>query len=212
MNVPSLAWLQDPWSPAGYDVVELADDAPSNRPSDRREMPQTPRSPLGYQVVEVAQEASPEAPECPADVDLAVEEVLFAADSGTEAGADDDPAPARAVKLRRSRHPRRRLLWAGLAMGAYCMAALALVLVLVRLPAQARSVAPPEVQTQKQKTQQWGAWTTAPDDASTPERQNFQTAIDFVRNPQEAGRIADKQHKLTFLLHVSGNFEDPGFT
>jgi len=44
------------------------------------------------------------------------------------------------------------------------------------------------------------------------ERPTFGTAVGFVRNPQEAARIASAEHKLTFLLHVSGDFEDSGFT
>lgn len=40
----------------------------------------------------------------------------------------------------------------------------------------------------------------------------FGTAVRFVRNPVEAARIASAQRKLTFVLHVSGNFDDPGFT
>src|SRR5438445_3192650 len=102
MNVPSLAWLQDPWSPAGYDVVELADDAPDARRSDD-DVPMTARSALGYRVVELAPPPGPESPELAEELDLAVEEVLFAADSGDEADAEDDPAPARAVKERRPR-------------------------------------------------------------------------------------------------------------
>jgi hypothetical protein len=51
-----------------------------------------------------------------------------------------------------------------------------------------------------------------PADCQGSERETFGTAVEFVRNHSEAGRIADRQHKLTFLLHVSGNFEDSGFT
>jgi hypothetical protein len=36
--------------------------------------------------------------------------------------------------------------------------------------------------------------------------------VEFARNPQEAARMAGVEHKLTFLLHVSGNFEDDRFT
>ena len=43
-------------------------------------------------------------------------------------------------------------------------------------------------------------------------RETFGTAVEFVRGPGEAARIADQQHKLLFLLHVSGNFDDTGFT
>lgn len=38
------------------------------------------------------------------------------------------------------------------------------------------------------------------------------TAVTFVSSPKVAGIEAFKQHKLLFVLHVSGNFEDPGFT
>jgi hypothetical protein len=41
---------------------------------------------------------------------------------------------------------------------------------------------------------------------------NFGTALEFARNPSEAAKIAKRQQKLTFLLHVSGNFEDDDFT
>src|SRR5262249_46184395 len=38
------------------------------------------------------------------------------------------------------------------------------------------------------------------------------TAIDFVSNLEEATARARKEHKLLFVLHVSGNFEESGFT
>jgi len=38
------------------------------------------------------------------------------------------------------------------------------------------------------------------------------TRIDFVDTPQQAAKIAKKEQKLVFVLHVSGNFEDPRFT
>jgi hypothetical protein len=40
----------------------------------------------------------------------------------------------------------------------------------------------------------------------------FGTAVTFVASPKIAEEEAAKQHKLVFILHVSGNFEDPGFT
>jgi hypothetical protein len=51
-----------------------------------------------------------------------------------------------------------------------------------------------------------------PGAAARPNREAFETAVQFVRNPQEAARIAKEESKLTMLLHLSGNFEDPGFT
>ncbi len=38
------------------------------------------------------------------------------------------------------------------------------------------------------------------------------THIDFYDTPKEAARQAEKDQKLVFVLHVSGNFEDPRFT
>ena len=42
--------------------------------------------------------------------------------------------------------------------------------------------------------------------------ERYGTAIDFVRNPTEAARLAKAEDKLTLVLHVSGNFEDDAFT
>ncbi len=41
---------------------------------------------------------------------------------------------------------------------------------------------------------------------------DFGTSVKFVRDPQEAFRLAGEQKKLVFLLHLSGNFEDPNLT
>ena len=38
------------------------------------------------------------------------------------------------------------------------------------------------------------------------------TTIDFLDTPSDAARKALKEQKLVFVLHVSGNFEDPRFT
>ncbi len=40
----------------------------------------------------------------------------------------------------------------------------------------------------------------------------FGTKIHFVESPKEAATQAKKDEKLVFILHVSGNFEDPRFT
>jgi hypothetical protein len=41
---------------------------------------------------------------------------------------------------------------------------------------------------------------------------SFGTAVQFVETPAEAAARAKKEEKLVFVLHVSGNFEDPKFT
>ncbi len=38
------------------------------------------------------------------------------------------------------------------------------------------------------------------------------TTVEFVATPSKAAQIAKKEQKLVFVLHVSGNFEDPRFT
>lgn len=38
------------------------------------------------------------------------------------------------------------------------------------------------------------------------------TSVKFFDNPQEAAKLAAKEQKLVFVLHVSGEFEDPGLT
>jgi hypothetical protein len=38
------------------------------------------------------------------------------------------------------------------------------------------------------------------------------TNVNFLSTPAEAARKAREHNKLTFLLHISGNFEDPDFT
>jgi hypothetical protein len=38
------------------------------------------------------------------------------------------------------------------------------------------------------------------------------TAVNFLITPTEAARKARENNKLTFLLHISGNFEDLDFT
>jgi len=38
------------------------------------------------------------------------------------------------------------------------------------------------------------------------------TQVEFFDTPSEAATVAKKEQKLVFVLHVSGNFEDPRFT
>jgi hypothetical protein len=41
---------------------------------------------------------------------------------------------------------------------------------------------------------------------------SLNTALTWAKSPKEAGEQAKRDHKLVFLIHVSGNFENPGFT
>ncbi len=38
------------------------------------------------------------------------------------------------------------------------------------------------------------------------------TSVEFLDTPSQAAARAKKEQKLVFVLHVSGNFEDPRFT
>jgi hypothetical protein len=55
---------------------------------------------------------------------------------------------------------------------------------------------------------------TAPATLAKPAGCNgdFGTALKFARNPAEAAKLAKQDKKLAFFLHVSGNFEESGFT
>ena len=41
---------------------------------------------------------------------------------------------------------------------------------------------------------------------------SFGTHVEFFDTPTDAAKKAVKEEKLVFVLHVSGNFEDPRFT
>lgn len=41
---------------------------------------------------------------------------------------------------------------------------------------------------------------------------SLNTSLSWAKSPEEAAVQAESAHKLVFLIHVSGNFEDPGFT
>ena len=46
-----------------------------------------------------------------------------------------------------------------------------------------------------------------------PDRcKTFETKVRFHAGPLEAAEEAKNSKKMMFVLHISGNFEDPGFT
>jgi hypothetical protein len=50
------------------------------------------------------------------------------------------------------------------------------------------------------------------DSAPVCETQNYETSVAFLGSPAQAGKQAEREGKLVFLLHISGNFEDRQFT
>ena len=43
-------------------------------------------------------------------------------------------------------------------------------------------------------------------------QKTYGTTIDWADSPSDAANRAKKEEKLVFVLHVSGHFEEPGFT
>jgi hypothetical protein len=45
-----------------------------------------------------------------------------------------------------------------------------------------------------------------------PAGQTYGTRVSFLASPEEAMRVAQRERKLVFVLHISGNFEESCFT
>jgi hypothetical protein len=238
MKPPCPVPLHDPWSPVGYQVVEVAEFAdeclpapPGPLPARRSEGNRSrsaarwmPSSPLGYQVRAVAEETvAPEPPKPPPPAVLPYE-----------------PPPRPRV------HP--LAVWGPCVLGGVVIVGLVFLAALTAGPRPLPEVAIPAAEAPKAPVvvanapvapgdieagdviipqaaeADAGAKADAParpvvplpagaEDACPPgERQRFGTTVEFARNPQEAARLAAGQRKLTFLLHVSGNFEEARFT
>ena len=72
-------------------------------------------------------------------------------------------------------------------------------------PPVAAPAAPPEVAAAP-------AAPEAPDESTPAASGTCGTTVNFLASTQAAARQAATEGKLVFTLHVSGNFEDPGFT
>jgi hypothetical protein len=190
MKVPCPVWLQGPWSPVGYQVVEIADrkvPATESESSPQASRPQQrqPWSAAGYQVVEVEEPKS-------------------------SAPAPRSSADGRAPREAPRRKPHPLLRWGAVAAGASLLLG-AVIVLLSRQPTQAQA-APPLAVPAPQGTGLFQALEGAILDDSKAPRETFGTSVQFVRNPAQAARIAGKERKLMLLLHVSGNFEESRFT
>jgi len=247
MEVPCPVPLTKPWSPVGYQVVELTDkNSPAQQPAQvillepaAKPLAKNaiPRSPVGYRVVTVADDI------------VSVPQKEPGLVRGTRLRADD-------IRLLM---PRRRTspwaIWVPIATVAAVLSVPALSLALLLSQAQSRhqrqmaaavapeavvpdairANAPAEKKAAEPAVANIDAVVAAPplcdnnaaDIAGDPfdgahqakpaqpprrDHEGFETRVHFVRNPQEAARLAKQEHKLTFILHLSGNFEDPGFT
>ena len=243
MHVPCSVPLQSPWSPVGYQVVEVTDPnvpvlvpAPPACSGAGPEAPRLPSSPVGYRVVVAAEQA-------------ARPSVLI-------------KARPRSVARSASWKDNAFIVWGSVGAGAFGVMALTLILAIVRAsddeaahgPLQAVFATPrgtrvkvPEVGVVKLPREgaaekpavpvkvvdkpvnavaAGAALPALPDvpfcdkdgckierpAGARPDRETFGTAVEFARNPLEAARAAGAERKLTFILHVSGNFEEARFT
>jgi len=209
MEVPCPVPLLAPWSPLGYRVVEVADKKvpatgtppPAGRPRKRKKA-----EPL-YRLVEV-EDTSPPTPEPVTGPSLEDWESWV-----VEESAPQTPTP----QMDRPPRKRRRLVY-WLAASSLLLAGMAASMAYYH-PARARTVAtlasPLTVPAADGMgmTPVPGCAVRDSSKADRPEeRETFGTTVAFVRNPAEAERLATAERKLAFLLHVSGNFEESGFT
>jgi hypothetical protein len=163
-----------------------------------------PWSPLGYRVVEV------EAPD-QEEKDALEEQSCRWLDEGPE-DAPPGPEPERLEVTPEPPPRRRRLAWGVVGVWAACLVAAAVALPFV-LPSRPSPAPPQQTASETPRLAGPAAALWADMVVKGPEaRENFCTAIEFVRSPAVASRLAAEEGKLTFLLHVSGNFEEARFT
>lgn len=229
MQVPSPLPLQNPWSPVGYQVCEVGEantpdrHIPSTRPAPegRRktiEPARTPWSPVGCRVVQVAEEKTPPRPRADsAEPCLAVRPIrkksgppvpavvllvlifflmTFLSLVSLVALAVSTPTPPVVVVNDQPGQP----MQVGWQQQAFIPAGVA------DLPVREKTKEPaPE--NQDLVCDKGDCKVGDPKSKET-----FGTSVAFVRNPGIASGMAKQQQKLTFVLHVSGNFEDSRFT
>jgi hypothetical protein len=223
--------LESPWSPVGYNVVEVASElVPVVRPLTAEEAaaprPWLPSSPVGYRISMVAEEVAPR-PAKPAAV--------------------PEPAPTRRSPRRMHQHKPAAMVWGPITVGAAGVVLFMLTMIAVRIstwtpperpdpvkialfepggplhrPAAPQVVLPavahedaddidpivPAVPNPDEN----GACRVDPPARLPDERETFGTSVAFARNVNEGYRLAAEQRKLVFVLHVSGNFEESRFT
>ena len=228
MEVPCPVPLLQPWSPVGYQVVQIAEPvppgAPPPPPQPWKDRPRpVASSPVGYKVTMVASETVPVPPS-----------YMSVARRTKKAPPRTNPyvvggvivsvglvllTPILALALMVASRPAAPPMAQFQVVIPEEIQAVDLGAVAAQPPAekpapvQEKPQAAPVVQA-KDACPQCDALEdkALADLAKPPAREKFQTEVEFVRNAQEAARIAKADNKLTFLLHVSGNFEDPGFT
>lgn len=215
MHVPCPVPLSQAWSPMGYQVVTVSEEKklPVEGATPPKVKGRAARSPLGYRVNVVADEDIPLPPRSKVQWSL----------------------------KRQPPRTKPALIWAPIVAGSFFfllpVVAIAFAMANQRAP-EPRFVQgpqfempapppPPEVVIPQDLFKPAPAAKPAKEEiAEAPQPaakdqapvaakegcENFGTQVEFVRNPQVAAKIAREEGKLTFLLHVSGNFEEARFT
>jgi hypothetical protein len=226
MEVPCPVPLSQPWSPVGYQVVQVSEEknlpVEGGPPKVKRKVA---RSPLGYRVNVVADEDIPLRPQAHAKADFLAS------------------ALQRARILKNQPQTRPVLIWGPIVAGGFFFL-LPVIAIAFGLASRAQEPPrhfvqaqqfepppmppPPEIIIPDELFKAVPEKTPAEDKGGIPQPdqknqananlkdgagcENFGTQVEFVRNPQVASKMAREEGKLTFLLHVSGNFEDARFT
>jgi hypothetical protein len=230
MPVPCPVPLQSPWSPVGYRVVEVLDEKLPGLPAfgagSVGRASATPSSPVGYRVLELADEKlkalprfrrrATRPPQRSSNVGLIAGlggpiiaaavfvPVLLMALAGSRTSPPPTQNALRQVAL--GEMPQHPVFEVNIPDVAFVAADR-------NLPAG--DAAEPIVVAAAPPAENVGGFdpdVCVPGQGVVPGRGSVGTAVDFARNPQEAGRLAKEQRKLLFLLHVSGNFEEARFT
>jgi hypothetical protein len=235
MDVPCPVPLQNAWSPVGYRVIEQNTPPTQDLPSmgdSPPELPPVPSSPVGYRVVQVAGESSAPRPiRRPAvqpsasrakPIPVRKKPPMLLWSTCAAGGAIVLVAMIVIIAMRMSDAlPDPQQADAGPVV--LPQVAVADRVVRPQPPAKADVLPPankPAVPAPPAEPDEGpvnlagiGAPEAAPPGAACDAgRQRFGTSVAFARNPQEANRQAVDEHKLVFILHVSGNFEEARFT
>jgi cell division protein FtsN len=214
MEAPSSVPPRGPWSPVGYRVVEIADEqVPVTRnrlPDVRLPRASPPRRALPLVLFGIVAAAG-----------LFIVALVIAvtvASLGSRAPVLHSPSDQLAHKSAKASRPQQPVENANAPARAAMQPAQAQPEALapagpVALVSLLQQVVPPaEAQDLAEGLglpANNGCRAGRPADA---ERETFGTAVAFARNPRQAARLAAAEGKLTFLLHVSGNFEEARFT
>jgi len=225
MKVPCPLPLSEAWSPVGYQVVQISEESRPAAPKPAQ-VPAQPRSPMGYQIVKVAEESPPiELP-----VHLRTPRLRRRLTEEPKSGSNMAPFVAiggacflgfliiASVVVSRTTAPQTQ---GQMADGRWRLEAVIPAEFKDDLggppPLEPRQAALP-VPAPKEKAAAGPVEPAGGDcvkcgpGGGAPGRETFGTSVQFVRNPQEAFRLAHDERKLACLLHVAGNFEDSRFT